>query len=461
MIRDNKLSYTSVDQPWHVFEIPNTFFSSLVTSILVTAISYQVTSILFSVVLGLKKRDETKLKNFGIVLLARYLSSPLALMNSILRMDWLTRLYYYGDIPSDTRISRDPARVKVRTVISLIFLVVATPIFDTLLVALSLSRSSGVTFEEAGFRGVQLGVNEQLNVVETIPYLSLCRSAMFEERPGDVLRAVFQLCDTPILEKEENSSTSGFEISLESQVHVFVRVKFQGYAVLGAKWTQLSGVGTEKNFRALITETSVAPLVELALDQFERYCGERSTFQGIRALDKGERDGNNVLVASVGVVCNNTIIPKPNRRVYAAEITELIRAKLTFVESERTLVRDITDVGSEFVEETKGVLLQRTKRNSSMFTLITLCATLVLVRTVLSALLSNDVEAGLERIFLNRVRLKAGHTTVWNGVERIHFRKKYQDGAFCQLGMEREELTEVECFQGGVVGEVNEDTVAF
>lgn len=453
MINDNKLSYISVHRAWHSFEIPHTSLSSLVTSVLVTLISYQVASILFTITLGLKKRNETKLKNFGIALLTRYLSSPLAVMHSILRLDWLTRLYYNGDIPSNTRISRDPARVKFRTTAALLLLVVATPVFDTVLVALSLSRTSELTFEEAGFGGVQLGVDEKLDVVETIPYVSLCRSAKFEERPGDLVRAVFQLCETPNLVEEEAPNISGFEIWLEHQSRVYARVIFQGSVMFGAKWTQLSGVGVEKNLKAFIPNNSVTPLVDVALDGFARYCGERNTIGRLRAQQNGGFGPQSVVIASVRVACGNTSVAQHERLIHATEIIEMLKAKVTFTESEKTLVRDITDLEGEFIEESNGVLLQRTDRNSSLFSLIAVCIALVLVRTTLGMLLANDVECGLEMLILDRLGFSAGNTKVWSSGARICYRRKYQNCDSCHLGMEREEMEEVESFHGGSVGE--------
>ncbi|KAI0559811.1 hypothetical protein FGB62_136g05 [Gracilaria domingensis] len=379
-------------------------------------------------------------------------------MNSITRLDWLTRLYFYGDIPSDTRISRGPERVKFRTTAVLLLLLVAIPIFDTLLVALSLSRTSHLTFEEAGFRGVQLGVDEEMRVVETIPYVSLCRSAKFEDRPGDLVTAVFQVCETPTLVEEKASNISGFDISLERQSHVYVRVNFQGSVVFGAVWTQLSGVGIEKNLKASITNESLTHLVETALDGFAMYCGEGTTSQLLGVPQSDELGANNMLIASVRILCQNATIPKPDRFRYAAELVDMLRKKFTFIESEGTLARDITDMGSDFVEQANGVLLQRTERNSSLFTLIIVLVALVLLRVTLRTLSANDVEAGLEQLFLSRLGFTVGSTTVWGAEGRVFFRKKYQDGDCCQLGMEREDMTEVENFQGGVVGEVYENS---
>ncbi|CAN8074814.1 unnamed protein product [Agarophyton chilense] len=459
MIRNNKLSYISVDRPWHSFEIQDTFLSSLVTSVFVTLISYQVAAILFSITLGLKKRNETKLNTFGIALLTRYLSSPLAVINSVSRLDWLTRLYYWGDIPSDTRISRDSARVKFRTSAVLLLLLVATPFIDTFLVGLVLARTNELTFEQAGFSGIGLGVEEELSVVETIPYLSLCRMARFEERTGDSVRAVFQLCDTPNLAEGEASNISGLDISLERQTHVYVRVIFRGSAVFGAKWTQLSGVGVEKNLKASISKNSVVPLVDLALDRFALHCGERTIIERLGTQQNRTFGGNNVVIASVRVACNNRTIKEQDGPIYATEIIGMLKQKLTFIKTERTLVRNITDPGDEFTEEPNGVLLQRTKRNSSMFTLIAVCGALILVRMTLGVLVANDVEDGLERLFLNRLGIAARSSTVWSAAERISFRRKYQDGDSCQLGMEREEMAEVERFHGGVVGKSFKDTI--
>ncbi|PXF45214.1 hypothetical protein BWQ96_05044 [Gracilariopsis chorda] len=454
MIRNNKLSYASVEREWYLFDISQTSLSSLVTSVLVTLISYQVASILFTITLGMKKRHETKLKNFGIVLLTRYLSSPLAVLNSILRVDWLTRLYYRGDIPRDTHISRDPASVHVRTASVLFLLVIAPPMIDTMLVALSLSRTNELTFEEAGFRGVLLGVDRGLNVVETIPYVSLCNLAKFEERPEDLVRVAFQLCESPSLPEDAPENVTGVEISLENQVQVVVRVILQGYVLLSQKYAQVNGNDVEMHVMAAVTNRSVAPLVDIALDGFAKHCGERNTLGPLPPKQNDVFGTNKVLLASVRVACGNVTISEEERRTHATQIVESLKEKVTFIEAESTLVRNASDLGSNFVENKNDVLLQRTERNSSMFMLIVVAVILLLVRATLGTIFANDVEKGLEVLILDRLGCGERHTTMWKDVERVRFRKKYQYGERCQLGLELEETAEVESFRGGVVGEV-------
>lgn len=401
MIRDNKLSYALVDKPWYSFDIPQTSLSSLVTSVLVTLISYQVAAILFTVTLGIKKRHETRLKNFGLVLLIRYLSSPLAVINSVLRVDWLTRLFYRGDIPRNTRISRDPASVKFRTTAVLLLLVAASPMIDTLLVTLTLSRTKEVTIEDAGFGGVRFGVDDEVRLVETSPYVSLCNLAKFEERSGDVVKVAFKLCETPSLPEEAPENVTGVEISLESQAAVALRVALQGYVVFGSKFAQVTGAKDHDEVLVMadMTNKSVSALLRIAVESLGSLCGEQNILGTLPQKKTDVFRANKVLLGSVGITCEKVTIPKAERQMHVFQIIDSLKEKITFIESHNTLVAPA--LSNEYIEIKNNVLLERTERNSSMFALIVVATALVLCRIAVSWGLANDIETGLEALIVN------------------------------------------------------------
>lgn len=456
MIRNNRLSYASVGLPWYFLDISQTSLSSFVTSVLITLISYQAASILFNISFGKRKRHETKVKNLAILLLTRYLSSPLSILNSIFRADWLTRLYYRGEIPKDTHISRDPARVKLRTIAVLLLLVFTAPIIDTVLVTFTLSRTRELTFEEAGFRGVLFGVEGESGSVETIPFISLCDRALYEERSGDVLKSFFQLCATPNLPEEESDDVTGVELVLIREHQVGIRVIVQGLVMTGAKWAQLTSDDGEKFIQAQMSNSSVLRLVDTALDGFELRCGERNRIGEVPAKETNVFNTENRLLASVRVSCEGIPIPEQDKVTYATEIIESLKAKLTFVESDTTLVQNATDVGGSFMAQRNALLLLRTQTNTSLIVLIIVFVGLLAIRVAFGLFLANHVEEGLESSVRERLGLGKGIFGVWNDEYRVQFRKKYQNGEWCHMGMEREEISEVENLRGGTIGDLNE-----
>ncbi|CAN8064593.1 unnamed protein product [Agarophyton chilense] len=451
MIRNNRLYYSSADAPWHSVEIEHTALSSFVTSVLITLISYQTAAIVFDVVLGFKKRDEVKLKYLAITILTKYLSSPVAVLNNVFRKDWLTRLYYGGDIPKSTAISRDPEHVMMKTVFTLLLLISAAPIIDVVLLALAMSRTQSLNLDEAGFGAVSLGASELANSLETNDYLSICRTVPFEEKSSDLLDASFLLCESPPLPEDEGTNATGFEISIE-QGRVVTRVIFQGSVILSTKYARLEA--REGNFAiyANFGNGSSGRLEQTVLQLFSLYCGETNITGVLPKKKNGQFGSESRLISTVGISCNTSLRTEDEKRGVAIDITTDLKKRLTLVSSEKFLLRNELDSQGNFTEVRNITLLQRTKKNASLFALVVSAVLLLLFRIIVRTLLANDVEEGLLDIIEEKLAVSSHTSLVQKSGEYISFRKKYQVGECAHYGMELEELREVERFEGGIVG---------
>ncbi|KAI0559487.1 titin [Gracilaria domingensis] len=426
MIRNNKLYYSAVEVPWYSFEISRTSLGSFVASVLITLISYQTAAILFDVVLGLEKRHQAPLK------------------------DWLTRLYYGGDIPEHTAISRDPERVKAKTVLVILLLLTATPLIDIVLLALALSRTQALDLDQAGFGAVRFGVADPADALETTPYLSLCRTVSFEERPNDVLQASFRLCESPILPEDEAQNVTGVEITMGQDYSVTTRVIFQGLVMLGVKWARLQAEEGDFWVRGDLTENSSALLVQTALEQFSEYCGETNVLGPVPAKRNEQFGSEKRLVESVGIACDNASTTPDLKNQITTNITIALRQRMTLVSSDQLLLRSESDLSSNFSEQRDIVLLKRTEKNASLFALIVAALLLLLVRVIVRTTLASDVEEGLHKFIRDQLPVPRQTSLLRAGEEKLSFRVKYQVGELGYYGVAQEGLPETDIFEGGV-----------
>lgn len=332
------------------------------------------------------------------------------------------------------------------TVLMLFLLLVAAPIMDTAFITLSLSRTTDLSFSEAGFGSIQYGLHQNFEVLDTVQIMTSCKLVRFASRKDDFLDAKFLLCHTPLTKLPEAENLTGFivEVNSESQIRILVFVR--GNGTVGANFAELQT--KEGNFRvkAGMTSESVKPLTSMALELLRKECGEISE---IRSLSSGD-----TVVASAQVRCaRDSTTDRRNSQLLRPEstIAEALREKLTFVPSNKLLVvsrepqLDIRDA-SEFH------FLHRRERNASTFMLVVLTLSILLVRVLVGFFLSNDVADCLDYVVKDRLGFKRCDSLFWAGQERISYRKKFQEGEIAQYGLHREDLREVEKFTGGIVG---------
>lgn len=161
------LTYPPPPSSLQHFEIKSTLATALLVSFLSTVISYQLTALLTDLTLGCKPRRIASTHTFHALLLSRR-SSPLALLNALLRRDAFTRLYFRRQFYTDLEalsggkaIRRDESTVKPVAVLLLTSLLVTPPLVNMFVVGVTIESERVVSFREAKFGGFGLGIAER------------------------------------------------------------------------------------------------------------------------------------------------------------------------------------------------------------------------------------------------------------------------------------------------------------
>lgn len=471
MIVEGRLTYRSVDLSWLRWEFQNFAVNDFAVAAVTTILSYQTASLLFDIFLGVKRKNVTKARDIHTLLLLRK-ASPLAVCNNLLRKDWLTRIYYGRDLPKDTTIARDKHHIKNKVAIRLLFLLLVPPFINIVSVMSTLWSEQKLTFADAGFQGVALGVNKNLSLVETEMMTGFCDKVPIYVARGDKPLVDFSLCALrPII------STRNFKfgygtvgIGVKSSSFVVVWIGLNQRLVYGTKTASMLDDQSLYRLKPDLMPESAAVFVEHGMELVAAACGLPDSSSASELSD----DSTNALEQSETWKDVEVVKAKYIRCPVAGDTEKdalrLLRTMekfITLVNSEKLDVVSAISVNPDvdpdasirFDGENHDFLVRR-QRNIGFSVLALMTSLFLLLRTTLLRLCNNDVSIGLERVMKERLGFPCCQSMLTRGSHSMSYNNKYQSGKAAQYGLHRTDMLEVGKFDGGIIGgEVNTDGV--
>lgn len=420
MTNHTKIAYLSEPSPWLTLEFENVAINTLVIAIIAMLISHQLTAIVYDLILGTKKKNVSPIHAFFTLLLVRE-SSFIAVLNSILRKDWLTRLYYLRHTQRSGEISRDEEKVRPSVFLRVCVLLLAAPVLNILVISLSLENSRDLSFGEARLNGIAFGVNPDLSVIETESENERCERTLINTKSSDQLLGDFSLCSPSMFSEKRWDYVGHVAIYIFDNKTFYLHVQVGNFRFILPKLAAIHANGTDFLIRAELHSEGLSAVLDRGTQLVAEACGT-----DIRnARDKRLVTNSRTLefIAAREVSCMNqtdsekkaiavlkqfgkyfTLIPANTTRVVLWKKNSILRPDASYF------------IGDEII------LLRRRERYVGLVPLAVLGVVSVLVRFILAIFWNNDVGEGVQLIVKNIMGFQFCSSLLHEGDRTINFR---------------------------------------
>lgn len=418
---------------------------------------YQKSNQKADLLFGFKTRRVASASTLQTLLLVRR-SSPLAIFANLLRSDRLTRCYYARDIPSTTAIARDLEPIRIGSTLRLFILLLAGPLVSVASVILTLSNEETLSFSEAGFRGMGIGLSNPAAVPVTGKRTSqACATVPLDVGGGDTSVAEFALCTLPVVTQGrigEREGGVGLAIASNSSMFFFVNID----KAIASREKTVSFFTRETLYylKPELPSADVERFLDYAMARVARACGTIRKDETDQEINYANSPDNEHIVARF-IPCE--VDSFEDGQQLATEILLEIDQYITFVEAEKLMVAEYVytaELGGvpflPFFDGSKLPLLTRRRRNLALSALSMLTAIVLLLRAVVTMVCNNDVGIGLERI----VKETLGYNCCDSLLDEkaiACYSSKHQDGPVAHYGLPRGDILRVEVFSGGILGQ--------
>lgn len=433
MIRDSDLTYASSASLWYEYEFQNTSVNALAIAAAMTLISYQTTAIIFDLALGFKRKWLASVSKLHILLITRK-ATPRVEFNNLLQRDWLTRMYYWGDIPHGTHIEREKERIRVGTGLVLLFLLAVGPLVNIISVVLTLERESTLTFDQAGFGGVSFGVKPGLRVTTEERLSELCVRVPVLSRPGDTPLAEFSLCKLPWIGRNEPNPLGLVSISLADAHQVLITVQLGSYSVELYKTANLYANRTSWVLRPSISPDSVEELVDLGMGHVSEVCGVAKDTKPVDTyITFTDPVRENIMAKSVP--CD---IEGDTRRT-CARILALVERHVTLIDAGVLEVakKPVALTAAQFRRGADMAFVRRRQLFVGVWVLWVIAAVTAVLRVATAVFLNNDIGDGIESIVKEKVGVSCCSSLLKAEESKIAYNKKVPKRGTCALRREK------------------------
>lgn len=457
MIVNGTLTYTSATPSFFYRELSNTTLNLIAIAAVTTLLSYQAAALISDLLLGFKTRRVASASALQTLLLVRR-SSPLSVFANVLRSDRLTRCYYGADIPSGTTIARDHEQVRIGSAMRLFILLLAGPLVAVASVVLTVTKGESMSFSEAGFRGMGFGLSNPDAVQLTGERTSqACATVPLEVGGGDASLADFALCSLPMNTQEGFAlGEGGVAVAIASNSSMFLTVNIDKALVSRRKAVSVFTGEFLYFLQPELPSVAVDRFLDYSMERVARACGtdrKDETDQEISYVNQPTHEH----IAARFLPCEVSSFEDSLR--LATEILLEIEEYSTFVDAEKLMVAEYVytdNLGGvpilPFFDGGKLPLLTRRRRYLALSALSILTVIVMLLRTVVMMVCSNDVGIGLERI----VKETLGYNCCDSLLDKkaiACYSSKHQDGHVAHYGLPRDDMSRVERFSGGVLGQ--------
>lgn len=320
-------------------------------------------------------------------------------------------------------MSKDKAKMKdIRVVVQckLVVLLIVAPLANLISIILTLEGDTDVSFADAHFGGVGVGINDDQSTAKLSNLFIEC--SQFESQYGDREEplADFFACRFPyyIPNKSSDAKTTTMTITqsagetvtvlvaspnrfYESRFHVDVRVSGDVYRIKNhlnsGQGKRLAGIGAQEIFEGCSNRTP---------DQEE-------TKNAILPIQTDLQNGR--WAHSISVQCAQ---PPPENVVQTA-ISSVVK-RLTLINTEKFEIVDVKDIEHQAAKEKPFVLgdrlslIRRRRSYMSPAVLIITVAIALICRIVVKAVTNNDIIVATEMMIKERMGMKSCDSLLQN-----------------------------------------------
>lgn len=447
MFNNGSITYGATESVFGMWRPKSEILHALLVSALTTLLSFQVTDIMFDIFFGLKPHGRSKASNMQILRLARR-NSPLAIFRNVFPYaeNWNALVspqnqrhhekQYVTDMHSDTSSSDNhpPTRLHSSRLFKLIFIVMVAPLANVMAISLTLERDSFLTFKEAEFGGLAMGLRpepEPGTGQTTENEVHNCRLVPVKTSEGeDALIKFFECFGRPVARSLDFDNQAAVFVSKVTANTVAIEIYGGIVGVAMSKSMMMSASTPDKKnttvyfLKSNFSRNDAKELVNYGMELLAPYCKESisraSGFQGFPdGIDESGRYRaefqfyKDILCPGLSVKKKDEI-PDDSWREVAMKMTSRIGTKNSekLEVAQAGKIRDETikfDDGEFTAEDAEAldklyqvtdnlVFLKRRRSYASDLALCVLVASVLVVRIVTWLVTRNDVKKGIELV---------------------------------------------------------------
>lgn len=449
------LGYLGKGSVWYSWGFKSKNVELLVTAALALLLSYQAAALVYDIAFGLKKRSTARVYDLHMLLLVRK-SSLTAVAANLARRDWITRIYYGRKFPRKMVIARENQRIMGSVVLKLVLLLALAPVVSVLTVFLSLSRTTTITFSEAGLKGIGIAVNDSRQPVNGTSSSGFCEHIPIEVAEGDSALATFSTCfvwTAPSTAPEEVANYIDFSVFSEFQLIVKAALGTRRRDLIFTAGLSTAGSLDEKLYRIQLnfSEQDALRAVDQGIQLLRTEC---------KASDNGTRDftphTNSRMNRVVRTNLTCTDDNEADRKLLGA--LQAMRDVMYATTSEDMRVGILGDDSTiSFGPPDNIICIQRRRKRVGTLMLIVICVVVVILRLTVAVVCNNDVGSGLVHIITTRLGGQSCLSLIRNS-SAVCFSNMYMWANIAHYGLPRGGMRAVNDFTEGVIGgTVNED----
>lgn len=402
MIVENEITHAGAAPTIRTWQATNPVTHALLTAVLTTILSYQLTGVIFDLCLGLKAAGSVTVRSLFTQLLVDE-SSPLAVAAALFRSPTLAKWYFHGFrevCPNhiavrDCRPNRFPAIMP-----KVLLLLLVAPIANVISVALSLEHVRVVTFKEASFGGVEIGVRplekDGLSMQILMP-----GCIRYNQRLGrtETPSSQFLLCSNTEFRVSENQAST-IRVTVDTAGQIKLTISAPGFTVEQSVTMELAVDSFVYRLKSGITEQQAKSILQTGQDSLGTKCGGTVTdVAPDPILELGEDEWS----VTQQVRCYNGI-SEYDAKFGVYEMAE----RLTLVETDLLQLLSLDDLKAGIIRYFDGGSIRYFNRHETYvsFALLAFLAIGVTILRVLVKMLTNsDIHMATETIVKDRLQL--------------------------------------------------------
>lgn len=415
-VENSSITYPGNNPNFLSWSPSNPVLHALLLAAVTTILSYQVTALFFDVLLGYKKSGQVSVSDLITMRLAED-ANPLAIFANMLRNRRAMRFRMHRlnglCLEGSERSTVEPAhhqRARPTVVTKFIVLVIVAPLANLTTVILGLERDSDLSFRQANFGGIALGIGrvQDRPPIRELVMTHSCRLHSMKLRRGESPLTDFFTC------RHYSSNNHTFEdgskgvLRLSRNLHregmPFESILAQASAKLveeeDAVYADLQSGGKAYRLRPLLSSADGEVLFKAGMGHLLRRC-DCSTGP-LRVVEGSNSAGWSISQNITCATCEQVIV---------TEAVQLMTRDITLVESDRF---DVFELPNEVLlgevassaEFSRGfdLLLLRRRQGIVTFTEVCLAAlVVVMLRIVLRMFVCNDVHIAVELLLKQRL----------------------------------------------------------
>lgn len=360
------------------------------------------------------------MRNFHTLLLSRR-SSPIAILDALFRRDALTRLYFrrYHSTDADVFASsgkcipRDDAEVRFVAMFLLLLLIVAAPIVNVFAVGLTLESESTLSFQDAGFGGLFLGVykdaqGDMTDVLKRERVTEDCEKFEVEQLSFDVITARVTMCAQTLRPGDTGGlQEARISVLIVEEVRILVQVSI-GSQYWERYYSGYLRTGKGENFllKAAVDKEHGGLLAKEGIKVISKFCRSGSTREEAEFVPKEAVEADRKYVVGRMVQCE---IEVEKEKEGKNAVFGLVNRIMTVVPTDDMVVKKPSgkkEDAEEFFSAKDKEFLRRRTRLVGLSVLAILAGVIVIARMIVGCVLNNDISEGLERVVKERLGLQ-------------------------------------------------------